>query len=103
MQRDLAKRRTMSDDDFSGIVEGMNEVLAHGRPDIVPITPEAGGSILFAAGVQHITLTVTGPLAPGATGVTLTRAEAEAVAKALGVALARLRTAEARPKGAEAA
>lgn len=31
-----AKRRTMSDDDFNGIVEGMNEVQAHTRGDDAP-------------------------------------------------------------------
>lgn len=69
--------------------------------DIAPILPEAGGKIEVASGVNAITLTVIGPLALGATGVTLTRREAEAVAKALSAALAKLRGVEAAPEHAE--
>lgn len=70
-------------------------------PKPEPIRPESGGSIAIEHGLNAITLTVIGPLAPGATGVTLTRVEAEAVAKSLSAALAKLRGSDARPKGAE--
>lgn len=69
--------------------------------DIPTIAPQAGGSVAVSVGINAIILTVTGPLSPGSTGVVLDRAEAEAVEKALGVALARLRGDEARPSTAE--
>ncbi len=65
------------------------------------ILPSGGGKVEVAFGVNAITLTVTGPLAPGATGVTLTRDNAEAVVRALTTALARLRGTEAMPAAAE--
>jgi hypothetical protein len=64
------------------------------------VSPEAGGKVEVEFGVTAIVLTVTGALSPGATGVTLQRSEAEKVVKALTQALAKLRTAEARPSGA---
>lgn len=68
---------------------------------ISTITPDGGGKIEVRDGSHAITLDVAGPLSPGSIGVTLTRAEAEAVTKALSTALARLRTVQARPERVE--
>ena len=69
--------------------------------DLDPILPESGGKVEVANSGNAIALNVTGPLSPGATGVMLDRPEAEAVAKALYMALASLRIREAMPASAE--